>query len=166
MPGRSPATLRFRRLVAADQHRLWHWLHIALWDPPPAGLRPIEVLESPGVRIYAEDWGRPSDVGTVAQVDGVDAGACWLRLLPDGTGLGFVDAATPQLGMALEPAFQHKGFGRPLMLEALAGARAAGYRQVSLTVHPENPAQHLYERCGFRKIGQRNSYHLMVASLA
>jgi ribosomal protein S18 acetylase RimI-like enzyme len=52
------------------------------------------------------------------------------------------------------------------MLEALAAARESGYRQVSLTVHPENPAQHLYERCGFRKIERRNSYHLMVASLA
>jgi ribosomal protein S18 acetylase RimI-like enzyme len=32
-------------------------------------------------------------------------------------------------------------------------------------VHPENPAQHLYERCGFRKVERRNNYHLMVARL-
>jgi ribosomal protein S18 acetylase RimI-like enzyme len=52
------------------------------------------------------------------------------------------------------------------MLAALSAARDAGHRQVSLTVHPENPAQHLYERCGFRKIERRNTYHLMVATLA
>jgi ribosomal protein S18 acetylase RimI-like enzyme len=53
------------------------------------------------------------------------------------------------------------------MLEALAAARRAGYRQVSLTVHPQNPAQRLYERCGFRKVARRgNDYHLMVAPLA
>lgn len=157
--------LRFRTLVAADQDRLWHWLHLALWDPPPAGLRPIEVLQSEPVRVYAEHWGRPSDVGVVARVDDVDAGACWLRLLPAGVGMASVDATTPQLGIALESGFQHRGHGRPLMLEALAAARRAGYAQVSLTVHPENPAQHLYERCGFRKIERRSGYHLMLAAL-
>jgi ribosomal protein S18 acetylase RimI-like enzyme len=156
---------RFRPLTADDQDKLWHWLHVALWDPPPAGLRPVQVLQHEGVRIYAEHWGRPSDVGVVAQVGGVDAGACWMRLLPVGVGLASVDAATPQLGIALEPAFQHQGHGRLLMLEALVAARQAGYRQVSLTVHPENPAQHLYERCGFRKVERRNNYHLMVARL-
>lgn len=49
------------------------------------------------------------------------------------------------------------------MLEALAAAGRAGYKQVSLTVHPENPAQFMYERCGFAKVGTRNSFHLMVA---
>jgi ribosomal protein S18 acetylase RimI-like enzyme len=155
--------LSFRPLLATDQDILWHWLHVALWDPPPAGLRPIEVLQSPGVRIYAENWGRPSDVGVVAQVDRQDAGACWMRLLPLGVGLASIDEATPQLGIALDAAFQHRGFGRPLMLEALAAAGRAGYRKVSLTVHPENPARFMYERCGFVEVGTRNSYHLMVA---
>lgn len=157
--------LTFRPLVAADQTTLWHWLHVALWDPPPAGLRPIEVLQSPHVRIYAEDWGRPTDVGVVAQVDGIDAGACWMRLLPEGVGLAYVDERTPQLGIALEPHFQHKGHGAPMMMAALDAARRAGYSQVSLTVHPENPAISLYERCGFRKIALRNTFHLMIAKL-
>lgn len=158
--------LSFRTLTPRDQPQLWTWLHVALWDPPPAGLRPIEVLQSPGVRIYAEEWGLPTDVGVVAQVDGVDAGACWMRLLPAGVGLGSMDAQTPQLGIALMPDYQHRGHGRPLMQAALTAAGQAGYAQVSLTVHPQNPAQHLYESCGFRKIEIRNSYHLMVAQLA
>jgi GNAT superfamily N-acetyltransferase len=162
----SAARLQFRPLRASDQDKLWHWLHVALWDPPPAGLRPIEVLQVPGVRIYAENWGKPSDVGVVAQVGTVDAGACWLRLLPVGVGLGWIDAETPQLGIALEPKFQYRGFGRPLLLEALQAARGAGFKQVSLTVHPENPALFMYERCGFRKIDRRNNFHLMVASVA
>lgn len=156
--------LQFRKLVPEDQDKLWHWLHIALWDPPPATLRPVEVLQSPGVRIYAEAWGRPSDVGVVAQVGGVDAGACWIRLLPPGVGLASIDESTPQLGMALEPQFQRQGHGRPLMLATLAAAREAGFAQVSLTVHPDNPAQFMYERCGFRKAGLRNGFHLMVAA--
>jgi ribosomal protein S18 acetylase RimI-like enzyme len=158
------AARTFRPLVAADQQVLWHWLHVALWDPPPAGSRPFEVLQSPHVRIYAEDWGRAGDVGVVAQVGGVDAGACWMRLLPAGVGFAYVDARTPQLGIALEPRFQHQGHGRPMMQAALAAARAAGYAQVSLTVHPENPAIAMYESCGFRHAGLRDTYHLMIAS--
>jgi ribosomal protein S18 acetylase RimI-like enzyme len=163
-PPPSPAR-HFRPLTRADQDRLWHWLHVALWDPPPAGLRPIEVLQSPGVRVYAEDWGRPTDVGVVAQVNGRDAGACWMRLLPESVGLAWLDEHTPQLGIALEPAFQRQGHGEPLMRAALQAARAAGYGQVALTVHPENPARFMYERCGFEKAGLRNHYHLMVARI-
>ena len=158
--------LLLRPLDHHDQDRLWHWLHIALWDPPPAGLRPPAVLQSPGVRIYAEDWGRATDVGVVATVDGRDAGACWMRLLPEGVGLAYVDAHTPQLGIALEPDFQRKGYGGKLMPAALAAARAAGFRQVSLTVHPENPAIGLYERCGFGRSALRHGYRLMVAHAA
>ena len=160
------AVLHFRALTSNDQDKLWHWLHVALWDPPPAPLRPLEVLMNPGVRIYAEQWGRSTDVGIVAMVDDADIGACWLRLLPEGVGLGYVDANTPQLGIALDLSFQHKGFGQPLMLEGLAAARRACYKQVSLTVHPENRAQYMYEKCGFKKVGSRNGYHLMVANMA
>lgn len=158
--------LKFRPLTSEDQDELWNWLHIALWDPPPADLRPREVLDAAPVRIYAENWGLPTDVGVVVQVDGVDAGACWMRLLPDGVGLASVDEQTPQLGIALLPEFQHKGYGRLLMQATIEVARKTGYRRISLTVHPENPAIRMYESCGFRKSGLRNTYHLMIAELA
>ncbi|HUR87466.1 MAG TPA: GNAT family N-acetyltransferase [Ramlibacter sp.] len=160
-----PCQLKFRALVPSDQPRLWQWLHISLWDPPPAGLRPIEILQNPNVRIYAENWGQPTDVGVVAQVDAFDAGACWMRLLPGNVGLAYVDAHTPQLGIALDAPFQHRGFGTPMMKAALDAARGRGYKQVALTVHPANPAIRVYERCGFRKIGLRNTYHHMLAIL-
>ena len=159
--------IRFRPLVPQDQDFLWDVLHVALWDPPPAGLRPREVLEHPGVQIYAQGWGREGDVGVVALVGAAaaPAGAAWMRLITGGVGLAYVDDRTPQLGIALLPPFQHKGYGEPLLRAALDAARAHGYAQVSLTVHPANPAIALYERCGFRKVALRNTYHLMLAHL-
>ena len=154
--------IEFRPLTSKDQEQLWNWLHIALWDPPPAGLRPRAVLQDPGVRIYVEDWGQPGDVGVVAVLNGVDIGACWMRLLPVGVGLASVDEHTPQSGIALLPEYQRQGYGTQLMRAALEAASSAGYRQVSLTVHPENPAVALYECCGFKRQGLRNSYHLMI----
>ena len=151
--------------MASDQGVLWDLLHVALWDPPPAGLRPREILQHPGVRIYAENWGGPDDVGVIGEVDGEIAGACWMRLVKGGVGLGYVDDETPQLGIALFPKFQRQGHGELLMRAALDAARRHGFRQVSLTVHPENPAIRLYERCGFVKREIRNTYHLMVAPL-
>lgn len=145
-----------------DQAVLWDLLHVALWDPPPAGLRPREVLENPGVRIYAADWGKPGDVGVIGEEDGRVVGACWMRLITGGVGLGYVDDETPQLGIAVMPGFQRRGLGEQLMRAALAAAAAHGYEQVSLTVHPENPAIKLYERCGFRKLDLRKTYHLML----
>ena len=147
---------------------LWEWLHVSLWDPPPAPPRPREVLLNPNVRIYAENWGRPGDLGVVGELASELApiGACWMRLMPDGVGLAFVDTATPQLGIALFSGFRQQGHGRRLMRAALDTARAAGRAQVALTVHPQNPAIALYESCGFEKVALRNTYHLMVARLA
>lgn len=163
-----PGAMRIRPLVAAHQPMLWEWLHVSLWDPPPAPPRPREVLLAPNVRIYAEDWGRAGDLGVVGELDGEPApiGACWMRVMPPGVGLAYVDADTPQLGIALFSPFRGRGFGRRLMQAALDAARIAGHARVALTVHPQNPAIALYESCGFAKVGVRSTYHLMVAHLA
>ncbi|WP_215778809.1 MULTISPECIES: GNAT family N-acetyltransferase [unclassified Paludibacterium] len=160
--------LSIRPLLTTDQNRLWDWLHVALWDPPPAPLRPREVLELPGVRLYAEGWGRAGDIGVVGELPGETepVGACWMRLVPDRQGLAYVADDVPQLGIALLPAHQHRGYGQSLMLAALQSAREQGIRQVALTVHPENPAIRLYTRCGFSQRDIRaRGYWLMVADL-
>lgn len=56
------------------------------------------------------------------------------------------------------------GYGTQLLRAALAAASYAGFHQVSLTVHPANPAIALYNRCGFAKRGLRRGYHLMIRS--
>ena len=159
--------MRTRPLATGDQAVLWDLLHVALWDPPPAPPRPRSVLDDARVRIYAESWGRAGDVGVIGELaqSGSIVGACWMRLLRDRQGLAYVDDETPQLGIAVFAQFQQRGFGERLMREAMRAARAAGRRQVSLTVHPRNPAVALYERCGFRGAGLRNAYHLMLAPL-
>jgi Acetyltransferases len=96
-------------------------------------------------------------------MDGRDVGACWMRVMPEGVGLGSIDATTPQLGIALLEPYRGKGIGKQLMFEALSRAWRAGHHRVSLTVHPQNPARRMYEACGFRDCEIRSNYHLMVA---
>ena len=163
----SMTSFRLRALESSDQDILWDIFHVALWDPPPAPLRPREIMQHPDVRIYAEDWGRrEGDVGVVAEIDGEIAGACWMRLVKGGKGLSYMDDETPQLGIGLFPKFQHKGHGEPLMRAALDAAAKYGYRKVALSVHPENPARNLYRRCGFVQVDVRRTYLIMVRDLS
>ena len=158
--------LCIRPLLTTDQEYLWTWLQHSLWDPPPAPLRAREVLERPEVRILVEHWGRPGDVGVVAEVDNRDVGGCWMRRFTNGAGPAWIDYQTPQLGIALLPEYRHMGYGQTLLMTALHIAREAGYRQVALSVHPANPAVALCERSGFEAIGERQGYRLMLARLA
>ena len=160
--------LSIRPLAASDQAVLWDIFHVALWDPPPAPPRPRSVLEHPEVRIYAEEWGsREGDIGVAGEIEGRPGivGACWMRLIRGGRGLAYLDDATPQLGIALFPDFQRKGYGERLMRAALDAARDHGFARVTLTVHPANPAAALYRRCGFRQFDVRRTYLAMVNDL-
>jgi RimJ/RimL family protein N-acetyltransferase len=167
VPEQRASGLRIRPIAAHDQSLLWELLHVALWDPPPAPMRPRAVLDQPAVRIYAEGWGRHGDVGVIGELaqDGAPVGAAWMRLIEDGAGLAWIDPQTPQLGIGLFAPYRRRGHGERLLRAALDAGRAWGYRQVSLTVHPQNPAIALYERCGFRKVGVRRTYHLMIGTL-
>lgn len=156
-----------RPLSTRDQQTLWDIFHVALWDPPPAPLRPRSVLDHPDVRIYAEHWGqRDGDIGVAGVVPEsvTPIGAAWMRLITGGRGLAYIDDHTPQLGIALLPPYQRKGYGEQLMRAALIAA-ADRYRQVALSVHPENPAIALYRKCGFVEVDVRLTYRIMVCEL-
>ncbi|MBI3525874.1 MAG: GNAT family N-acetyltransferase [Betaproteobacteria bacterium] len=155
-----------RPLLASDQQILWDIFHIALWDPPPARLRPRSVLVLPEVRIYAEHWGRDGDIGVAGEIPGRKApiGAAWMRLITGGQGLAYIDDSTPQLGIALFPAYQRQGLGERMLRAALDAAKHR-YQRVSLSVHPENPAIALYRRCGFVQVDVRKSYPVMTCEL-
>jgi ribosomal protein S18 acetylase RimI-like enzyme len=124
-----------------------------------------ETADLPVAR-YWEGWGRPGDRLLVA-IDGFQpVGAAWYRLFPAGApGYGFVEAGTPELTIAVVPSRRGRGLGRELLEALLEQAREDGYAAVSLSVEPENPALHLYERHGFAKVGERGGAWVMRAEL-
>ena len=167
--GGNKSGFRIRPLGKSDQDFLWDILYEALWDPPAGPRRPREVLETPIIAAYVADWGSgPHDLGFVIETEqGERAGAVWSRLLlPPLAGGAFLDSDTPQLGIALLPAFQGRGLGEPLLHHHLA-ASAARYDRMTLGVHPANRrAIHLYERCGFERYTfGRGGYWNMVRHL-
>jgi ribosomal protein S18 acetylase RimI-like enzyme len=80
-------------------------------------------------------------------------GAAWLRLFPEcDKGYGYVSDTTPELGMAVLPAYRGRGVGFAL-LQRLIEAASVLYDTVSLSVSTDNPALRLYTRVGFERVG-------------
>lgn len=124
------------------------------------------VLSRPELAHYVAGWPSPGDLGVLA-VDGQQpVGAAWLRLLPESDpGYGFVDAATPELSMGVVQAWRKRGVGRRLLDALVAAAREQGLASLSLSVEIDNYARRLYERVGFRQVGEVNGSVTMLLRL-
>ena len=142
---------------------MYQSLHVPEGSPP----FPREVVERPEIAKYVRAWGRDGDLGFVA-VDvqsGEPIGAAWLRLLKgDERGYGYVDDETPELGMAVLPAYRGRGVGSGLLARLLESAEAV-YGSVCLSVSADNPAARLYERAGFERVCECGTSLTMVKRL-
>ena len=74
----------------------------------------------------------------------------------------YLDRSTPYhliVDIGFLPDWQGKGLGSALVADAKTRARAAGAQGVELHVAPNNPgARRLYERLGFRAVGQTGAH--------
>jgi ribosomal protein S18 acetylase RimI-like enzyme len=114
----------------------------------------------PQIQKYIEHYGiYKSDIGVYALVDNKIAGAAWVRLLNSekNRGFGFVDDQTPELVLGVKPEFRKQGVGTKIM-EQLMSEVAMSFEKISLCVADDNPAIKLYERLGFTKVENSESY--------
>jgi ribosomal protein S18 acetylase RimI-like enzyme len=146
--------ISLRTLTPADQDFLWEMLYQALYVPPGAPAFPREIVQQPEISRYVEGWGRSGDTGFVAMDGRQPLAAVWIRLLTgEERGYGYVDDATPELSIAVLPAYRGRGIGARLMERMLAAARSE-YPALSLSVSADNPAARLYARLGFERVGE------------
>ena len=107
---------------------------------------------------------RSTDLGFLACAhDDSIAGGIWSRLLvPPLQGGAFYDAETPQLGIAIFPAFRNQGIGTALFERYFAVA-CSRFPRVSLGVHPENHvAIRMYKKIGFYQFATGNGGYLSM----
>ncbi len=135
-----------RNAAASDEAFLREMLYVALFVPPDRPPFAPDVVDQPELARYVDGFGtRGGDVGFIAELDGRPVGAAWVRQLTDADpGYGFVDAATPELSIAVSEEHRRRHVGTTLM-EALL----ATVPRCSLSVDRRNPAARLYERLGF-----------------
>lgn len=142
---------------------LEEFLYEAIWQPGPGKRLPREVVHSPALRPYVEAFGeRKGDCCLVGTVGGRVVGAVWCRCLH---GYGWVDAATPELAVALCPEWRGRGIGTQLLRAMLDELRRRGFCAVSLSVQRDNPAARLYPRLGFRVVEERDGEWIMLCEL-
>jgi uncharacterized protein len=158
---------------AGDEGFLWKMLYEAVhWGPGEAGPKPPpeELFADARRRRYVAGWGRPDDFAVVARdaEGGREVGAAWYRIFPeDRPGYGFVDEATPEIALAVDPDRRDAGIGGILLRTVMDAARAGGFRAVSLSVHKGNqPALRLYEKSGFAKLRDDGDDWVMRADLS
>jgi GNAT superfamily N-acetyltransferase len=142
--------------TAADLGLLEQMLFEAFyWDA--AVTRPVFDVcrEDPEFTRLLAGWGRLGDRAVVAEEQGAPLGAAWFRLwTAECHSYGFVDARTPELAIAVRPAYRGKRVGRVLLDRLIVTARTDGFPALSLSVSPLNPARYLYESLGFQKVGE------------
>ena len=108
---------------------------------------------------FGEGWSRSQCDGMLGDVHS------WITLISqDDEPAGFamarmiVDEAELLL-IAVRPGFRGRGIGRDLLRQVQAAAAERGARRLHLEMRDGNPAEHLYRRFGFEKIGQRKGYY-------
>lgn len=151
----APLAVTLRPASAADLPLLTRMLaYAADWRPGAEVRSDEDVLGDPHLRRYVQGWPRAGDAGVVAlDRSGGPLGASWYRVFSESEpGYGFVDAATPELSIAVEPTSRGRGVGEALLRELVRIARVRGVGAVSLSVEPDNPARHLYEKVGFEPV--------------
>ncbi len=137
-----------RPAMKDDEAFLWEMLYYAAHMDEDAGIAPESAKTNPDLVKYVKDWGRETDVGSIALEPGChrSIGAAWIRLLA-------VDDTTPELAIAVLPEYMGYGVGT-LLLQHLLEAAKQRYASVILSVRTTNPAKRLYERMGFVVTGE------------
>ena len=159
--------LLIREATSEDRDFLRDMFYEAVFVPKGEEKPAYEVIDEPVLQKYTYHWMLPTDVGVMAEVEGVPVGMFWARLFPEADpGYGFVDAQTPELSIAVSPQLQGRGIGKALMAEGLKAIGERGYSQVSLSVSKDNEgAVEMYRSMGFATVSENKEDYMMVKQL-
>lgn len=140
-------------------------IEAAFWRGPDDRPPPDAALADPELSKLIENWGRTGDVGYLA-IDqyGSPVGAAWYRFwTKTNHSYGFVDNQTPEIAIGVVAEHRGKGIGRRLLAALIVHASENGIEQLSLSVEKDNPALRLYEKSGFKNVGElRNAWTMVV----
>ena len=136
------------------------FLYYAIFVPEGVDAPPREIINLPELQIYIRDFGtQPNDHCLVAELGGAVVGAVWVRDMPD---FGHIADGVPSFAISVKPEYRGSGIGTNLMRSMLDHLRQRGYKKASLSVQKANYAARMYQKLGFRTIGENDEEYIMV----
>jgi len=154
--------MEIKELIKSDYWILEEFIYWAIFTPPGVALPKRNVILDPAISIYINDFGKVSDCGVFAEIDGKPVGAAWVRIIP---AFGHIDDSTPELAISVLPEYRSQGIGTQLMEKLFELLLQRGYKQTSLAVQKENPALKFYQRLGYEIVGEKTEEYVMVKLL-
>jgi ribosomal protein S18 acetylase RimI-like enzyme len=144
-----------RQAKIGDETFLWDMLYESIHVEEGSEKPGRDIINQPSISKYVEGWGREGDIGFIAEdSSGKPIGSITCRFFSEeNKGYGYVDANTPELGMAILAEYRGKGLGTELIKCLLEEVKGRGIMGISLSVDPDNPAARLYRRFGFIEVG-------------
>ena len=159
-------TYKIRPINPSEYHVLKDFTYEAIFQRDETNLISREVLDSPELKNFYEDFGKPDDLCLVAEVDGKLVGAVWTRILSgEVKGFGNIDDETPEFAISLYKEYRGKGIGTALMTHILALLKERGYKKTSLAVQKDNYAVKMYQNVGFSIEKEMREEYLMICHL-
>ena len=156
------------RVIQAEEYEFSNeMLYEALFVLPGQPKFPREIIEDPSIKKNIENWNQKEGDLAIVCLDGEELiGAIWGRKFSeDNKGYGFIDAETPEIGMAIKQEYRGKGLGSNLIKLIIDKYIEMGVGQLSLNVNTLNPAKRLYERIGFMKVSEESGAAIMARQL-
>ncbi len=151
------------REMKHDEYQLLDdFLYEAIFQRDEKQLLPKKVIKEPSLKIYTENWGKDHDYCLFAELDKCVIGAVWVRIID---GFGHIDGTVPEFAISLYKEYRGLGIGTELMKKMLQLLKEKGYKKTSLAVQKDNYALKLYQKVGFRIVGENEQEYIMICDL-
>lgn len=149
-----------RKLNQNEKEILKDFTYEAIFVPEGFPAPDRNIVDQPELKIYYEGfYDRSSDCCLIAETDGKTVGAVWSRIMDD---YGHVDDETPSLAIAVLEEYRNRGIGSKLLEAFLEFNEIRTYERVSLSVQKANYAVRMYEKAGFKTVGENGKELIMI----
>lgn len=155
--------IEIRKLLEGENELLKDFLYEAIFIPEGVAPPDRSIITRPELALYYEGFGSgKADNCVVAEDSGTVVGAVWTRIMND---YGHMDNDTSSFAISLYKEYRGHGIGTRLMQEMLDLLKKQGYRKASLAVQKANYAVRMYEKVGFKIVGENDEEYIMVCEL-
>jgi GNAT superfamily N-acetyltransferase len=161
--------MNIRCLKKSDIDFLYDMCYEAIYVPE-GEMKPSKeaIMSNKDIVKYVKYFGCISSDRGIGALDekGQLIGAAWYRVFDSSCrGYGYISDTIPEVSMAVKAENRGQGIGTKLLENLISKARDEEYSALSLSVDPRNSAVKLYEKLGFKKVGECGSSWTMKLEL-